>query len=582
MYNNIPLFNAFRATYKFVMLISLSYAILFPAFLKEVANRLPPLLNKVRPSWKMRMSLIPIIVVILGLALVLITYWPAWTGGIENPNRSFQVPSYYGDAENFFEKDPGKVIMLTPYRFGSNYDWGVLAGGNEVFEAILQTPVIDQNPNTQYLMTPGNLLVDTMYSGIYANQTMTIPVFMDYLGVNYLVQQNDLNITVDSSLSQSMMKGILMTTPGLTYRGSFGELDVYEHKTNYGYVSAYNSTKIVDVDNDHSLVSNIVNTSLDQSDISSNDWRYCAIRTYENITGNFTIGTTSSISWGSNMGLIVYFENTDYAVFTASSPGGTGSGMYYYINGVLSQQSVNQSIVYQPAVPHTLQVEKKNGTFNFTIDGTLIGNYSLGESKDDTYRVGLGTSKAIATFDDFQVSSAELEKTYRFNYSVFSIQNDFELLGGAWSIAPSNQPSILNASTVLITSDEDQIIKELPTSLVLPGNISYNYVSPVDIKVTVTDSRGPFLLLLKTTFDKFDCVVNGQKVSEQDHFTANGYQNGWLINQTGNLSITLSYNNQDDHVAMVISAVFITLFLVFTATAISVVVIGRKWWIRPK
>jgi hypothetical protein len=582
MYNNVPLFNAFRATYKFVMLVSLAYAILFPTFLMELAHRLPPVIKKLRPRRKMGRQLTPMIVVTLGLTLVLVTYWPAWTGGIENPNRSFQVPSYYGDAASYFKNDPGKVIMLTPHRFGSNYEWGILAGGNEVFEAILQSPVIDENPSSAFLVTPGNLLINSMYSGIYANQTVSIPVLMDYLGVEYLVQQNDVNISMDSSLSPSMMKGILMTTPGLTFIGSFGKLDLYHHETTHGYVSAYSSTRIVDVDNDHSMVSQIVNTSIVQSLIASSDWRFCSIRTSENIRGNFAIDTISSISWGENMGLLVYFADQDFAVFTASSASGAGSGMYYYKDGTLTQQSLNQSIVVQPAVPHTLQVAKNNGSFEFSIDGVAVGNYSLGKSQDDNYQVGVGTSRAIATFDQFKVSSADVDRTYRFNYSVLSLQKDFEMLGGVWSIAPSNQPSATNSSILLVTSDQAQIIKELPQSMVLPESISYAYDSPVDIKVSVTDSRGPFVLVLKTTFDKFKCTVNGQEISEQDHFTANSYQNAWLINKTGNLSITLSYDNQNDHVAMIISGVVITIFLAFMMTALSVVVVGRKWWLRSK
>ena len=387
---------------------------------------------------------------------------------------------------------------------------------------------------------------------------------MDYLGVEYLVQQNDIDISTYDSLNSSTMKNILMSTPGLTFQESFGELDVYRHETAHGYVEAYGSARVLDIDNDHSLASYIINTSLLQSKLGNSSWLDYSIRANNITTGDFTIGTISSILEGERTGMLVFFSDRDYVVFSASSPSGNGSGMYHFKDGSLYQEIINQSAIFQPQQSHNLEVSKIDGLYEFTIDGIHIGKYLIGESVDDSYRMGMGTQNTTATYDKMIITSAEEEKTYRFNYSVFSDQKDFEILGGNWSMVASNQTSTTNASTVLISSDQAKIIKNLPQSLYLPEDLTYTYHSPVDITAEVTNSSGPFVLVLKTTVDKWKCTVNGKVLSESNHFIANGYQNAWLINETGDLTITLSYENQADHLAMAISGISIVLFIALT------------------
>jgi hypothetical protein len=564
LYNNVPLFEAFRNTYKFVMLIALVYAILFPSFLQDACKRLPSFKEKIKRLKFLKQYATPTSVLILGMLLVLVTYWPAWTGGIENSNRSFQVPSYYGEAASYFENDPGKAIMLTPYRFGSNYNWGVLAGGGEVFEALLSTPVIDENPNTANVKTPGNLFVNLAYSSIYANQTASLPILMDYLGVEYLVQQNDINISVYGSLDPVTMKNILMSTPGLTYQGSYGELDVYKRQTTHEYVEAYGTAKVIQVDANRSLASYIVNTSIIQSNIASNSWYDCSIRSYANISGDFTVETKSSLIRGEGTALFIIFSDNEYAVFSASSSSGSGSGLYFYKNGTLIERMINQSAVYQMQELHDLEVKRVGETYEFAIDGLVIGDYTLFGSIGGTCHVGLGTFRGVASYEQLITRSTVGDTVYRFNYSDLSSQDDFKINGGTWSIVASNQPTSSNASTVLITSDQTEIIGTLPKTLTLPAELDYTYNSPVDISVDVKGSSGPFILVLKTTMDNWKCTVNGQTVSEENHFTANGYQNAWLINATGNLSITLTYVNQSYHISMIVSGIFITIALTLT------------------
>ncbi len=64
-------------------------------------------------------------------------------------------------------------------------------------------------------------------------------------------------------------------------------------------------------------------------------------------------------------------------------------------------------------------------------------------------------------------------------------------------------------------------------------------MGPTDLSVAV-DAHGEFLLVLSTTYDSgWQASVNGQAVGR--HVVADGYANGWIINYTGNVTISIAY-----------------------------------------
>jgi hypothetical protein len=77
---------------------------------------------------------------------------------------------------------------------------------------------------------------------------------------------------------------------------------------------------------------------------------------------------------------------------------------------------------------------------------------------------------------------------------------------------------------------------------VTTSGLTYEKLSPTSYVVNL-NSQGPFFLVLSETYDpNWSAQTNGLDI--QKHFVANGYANGWYVNQTGKLTITIEFPPQ--------------------------------------
>ena len=79
------------------------------------------------------------------------------------------------------------------------------------------------------------------------------------------------------------------------------------------------------------------------------------------------------------------------------------------------------------------------------------------------------------------------------------------------------------------------------------------------------DSKGPFILAFLESYDaSWKLYVNGRMISETSHLEVNGYANGWLINETGNLMIRIEYQTQSLISASIIASLILpSLLLIY-------------------
>ena len=76
-----------------------------------------------------------------------------------------------------------------------------------------------------------------------------------------------------------------------------------------------------------------------------------------------------------------------------------------------------------------------------------------------------------------------------------------------------------------------------------------------------TDS--PFILGLLESYDSnWKVQVNGKQIPEGDHIQINAYANGWLIRDTGELTITVEYTSQKIFTLAVIASIILPLTLI--------------------
>jgi hypothetical protein len=113
-----------------------------------------------------------------------------------------------------------------------------------------------------------------------------------------------------------------------------------------------------------------------------------------------------------------------------------------------------------------------------------------------------------------------------------------------------NGESFVNADNLLSSNQQNN------------ASITYEEINPTQYTVHV-NSSSPFYLIFSESYDNgWIATVNGQQIPDQYHFTANGYANGWYVNQTGTYTITLEFWPQK--LFYVGSAVSITTLIICT------------------
>jgi hypothetical protein len=99
-------------------------------------------------------------------------------------------------------------------------------------------------------------------------------------------------------------------------------------------------------------------------------------------------------------------------------------------------------------------------------------------------------------------------------------------------------------------------------TLTLPENLVWQELSPTSYQVHVR-SKGAFVLVFSESYDShWSAFVNGKPIAESNHVLLNDFANGWLINGTGNLTITVENGTQNLLTAsfaasIILSAVFV-------------------------
>jgi hypothetical protein len=70
---------------------------------------------------------------------------------------------------------------------------------------------------------------------------------------------------------------------------------------------------------------------------------------------------------------------------------------------------------------------------------------------------------------------------------------------------------------------------------------AYEKINPTKYLVHINTSQA-FSVVFSESYNKdWAAYIDGQQISDEYHFTANGYANGWYVNKTGTFTITLEF-----------------------------------------
>ncbi|RLI40939.1 hypothetical protein DRO59_08160, partial [Candidatus Bathyarchaeota archaeon] len=134
---------------------------------------------------------------------------------------------------------------------------------------------------------------------------------------------------------------------------------------------------------------------------------------------------------------------------------------------------------------------------------------------------------------------------------------NFSTLNDMYELIENSEWNTLKHSIFINTSSPNEANK----TLIAPKNFIWRERSPTKYEANV-ESNGSFILVLLESYDKnWKAYVNGTPIPEKNHLEVNAFANGWLIDTTGNLTITIQYETQGRFTMSLIASVILPILL---------------------
>jgi hypothetical protein len=237
MWDYFPGFWVFREPYtKFTPLVVFAVVILFGFSVSYLLKKIIPLSKKIK-----RLRFLPGTAVVLCLGVIFAASFPIFSEQIIRKisintmkSQYFDYPEYWLRASQWFnEHDPQAKIIVTPANgYGAIYDWpSGFSSPGPVANLIFPNPILSYRD----VVNSGDLLIRQFYSDEILANSNELSLYLSYLGVKYILQQNDLDwhYSPGTLYPPEKMLNILSRQQGLNLKQTFGRLDIYEVDDKY-------------------------------------------------------------------------------------------------------------------------------------------------------------------------------------------------------------------------------------------------------------------------------------------------------------------------------------------------------------
>jgi len=98
--------------------------------------------------------------------------------------------------------------------------------------------------------------------------------------------------------------------------------------------------------------------------------------------------------------------------------------------------------------------------------------------------------------------------------------------------------------------------------------LSVTEANPTSYSLEIYNATPPFVLVFRQTFNTgWSASVNGQTLPASAHAEVDSFANGWLVNQSGNLRIQITFTPQTTYNALVIISVSTLLIVAAACTS---------------
>jgi hypothetical protein len=564
LYNNVPFMSVFREPVsKFTLLLMPFLALLVGYGSENIANfktrlsvqslssKSPQLLNRL----KKRINFRPYKILVLALIAIifLVSVYPL----VENTTKitvegasfssSIQIPSYWYQATDWINSQQGNWrVLITPLDdfYQMPYTWGYY-GTDQLIDRLIEKPIVSTDVLNSYVVNPqtASTLQELNYAMRYG-RVNEFKALLDLLNVKYILQRNDVisNLTGRTTLSDGilasnssimspdLMKSFFERQSYLHLVRTFGALDIYEYTDSK--LSFYITTPLL----------------LQQSNIS--------IQTKDDFQREWNFSDATAIT---DLQSLTHFTNGSKLVSNPKIVAG-----YLLANlpkGVNASQEID--FPFLPSEYDNVYTIEGNGiahttsNTNITIIQYAKDNTSLSNYIAEVASYGRPDSVWNYTWD-INFKFEPLKNTDHFRIQLWFETSDLNYTCSLWV----KDIQVIGRNNVLQSTGFDNIFsQEVQNQAAEVLNVQR--LNPTKIIVTVNASH-PFVLATTEEFDNYWVAnVNGQQISPAPLYL--GFQ-GYNINKTGQLQITLEYRPQTwFYSASVISVAAAIILLVLLA-----------------
>lgn len=255
LWKNVPGIWVFREPYvKFTPLLVFSVSLCFGYIIQRFLNDVD-LFYKNNPSFKFK---IKALIVALSVLVIFAASFPFFSKQLfreksekEMKSQYFKFPQYWLDAGAWFNKEDkeGRILVLPKTDYGVPYAWkdGYSSAGPT-------TPILIPNPALSFRgpTSNGEYLTNMLFRQIVPEAKNNLVLFMRYLGIKYILQQNDVDWTnaLKDTYSPEVIKDIIEKQEGIDLIKKFGKLDIYKIKDSYFLPMVYSPKEIVCTERD--------------------------------------------------------------------------------------------------------------------------------------------------------------------------------------------------------------------------------------------------------------------------------------------------------------------------------------------
>ena len=492
---------------------------------------------------------IGIIILVLLIMIIAVYPWYMWTPyatPVYNTGYDQEIvpsvvnlPSYVYEMTDFIQANANNsntLILPTSNNFltmgfnGSSFaddQYPALMLGAPV---LFQTQIADNNVTSDIQ----NLIYNPLVLG------NNLANYLSELDIKFIILNKDFVVGAGNYFYENItyLQGMLQHQPNILLVRTFGPIQVYENTQKMGIIQIGDAIHFSPTESkpygELSILRNFTADGLTHYPLPPVTYNTTSNGSIV-LENNRLISTENPVYFFNNNPLNINESTYHYLAITFKSSSQnvslcvdttTGFSNNSYGNSILQPLNLSSNTLFQQ-----LYVNSTNyRTYIYPLFGQPSSWYS---TYNDTYNYALNRIYLSLSFNKmFANESGSIEIT---SMSVFKYINQDE---NFYYLA-----SNLNSSSQVLVQNN---IYTGNTSL-NKASITYKEINPTKYIVNVMNASGPFVLDFKQNFNSgWHIYINGTK-NNSDHFTADIYNNGWLITQKGNYTIEIVYAPQNEY-----------------------------------